>query len=363
MHRDQLTMQLISVYLYPNKVTAYTNAFSEWTSERYRRVYNDNLKVYRGVDNRVDFQVRNADEKVQTVTGSVVVFSLTNKETGELVLQKDCVVQSNLTGKVYINLLETEMRSIESGLYIYCLHSEIRTAIDSNNYKVSSKKPLYIDSHYGVNATIEIYGDVFGEPQDSYETVAFEERIPFELNAASSFYSSTIPANPELTNPQSLHTFQFNLTDYYGEIVVEASQEDSSAPENWVDVATIDSPGKNILYQNVIGKYNWFRIRHTPSLTNSLARFTIEQTIFSNYNVSLGRGGTGYQVGDTITFNGGILGGETPTNNLIITVTAVNTGGEIANFSWTGVSYNGVRTFVLTDPAKDFGTVDKVIYR
>jgi hypothetical protein len=356
-------MQLISVYLYPNKVEAYTNAFSDWTNERYRRVYNDNLKVYRGVDNRVDFQIRNASEKVQAIPGTVVVFSLSNKETGELILQKDCTVQSTQTGKIFVTLLETEMRSIEPGQYTYCLHSEIRTAINGSDYIVSSKKPLYIDSQYGVNANVDIYGDVFGEVQPSYETVAFEERIAFDLDALSTFYSSIIPAKPELTTPQSVHTFQFNMTEYYGQVVVEASQEDSSDPGVWVDVATLDSAGRNILYQTVIGKFNWFRIRHTPSLTTALARFTIQQTILLDYDVSIGERGFGYRVGDNITFNGSALGGETPTNNLVITVTQVGSRGEILDFIWAGASYNGVRTFVLTDPALSFGSVDKVYYR
>ena len=356
-------MQLISVYLYPNKVDAYTNAFSDWTESRYRRVYNRNLKIYRGVDNRIDFQVRNADEKVQTITGTVLVFSLSNQETGELILQKDCTVQSNQTGKVFVTLPEKEMRFIEPGQYNYCLHREIRTAIDSSNYLVENKQPLYIDSQYGVNSTIEIYGDVFGEVQPSYETVAFEERVPFELNASSIFYSSTIPANPELTTPKSVHTFQINMTDYFGNIVIEASLEDSAAPEKWFDVATLDSAGKSILYHNIIGKFNWFRVRHSPSQTSSLARFTIEQTLLLEYNVTMGNSGFGYRVGDVITFNGGILGGETPTNNLTITVTEVGEKGEILDFTWTGVSYNGVKTFVLIDPVQGIGTVDKIYYR
>jgi hypothetical protein len=77
----------------------------------------------------------------------------------------------------------------------------------------------------------------------------------------------------------------------------------------------------------------------------------------------MGQRGFGYREGDVVTFNGGILGGETPTNNLEITVTEVGDRGEILNFTWTGVSYNGVKTFVLTDPSQGFGTVDKVFYR
>lgn len=356
-------MQLISVYLYPNKVDAYTNAFSDWTDERYRRVYNRNLKIYRGVDNRIDFQVRNADEKAQAITGTVTVFSLSNKETGELILQKDCTVQSNQTGKVYVTLPETEMRNIEPSQYSYCLHSEIRTAIDADNYIVASKKPLYIDSQYGVDATMEIYGDVFGEVQPSYETVAFEERNAFDITIPSTYYSSLIPAKPELSNPQSVHTFQINMSDFFGKLVIEASQETSSAPEQWTDVSTTDVASGNILYKNIVGKYNWFRVKYTPSMTNSLARFTIEQTIFLTYNVSMGNGGLGYRAGDIITFKGGILGGETGTNDLEIIVTAVGEKGEILDYTWSGVSYNGVKTFVLTDPQQGFGSVDKVYYR
>ena len=58
-------MHLISVYLYQNKIDVFTNAATAWQTERYRRVYNRNIKIYRGVDNRIDIQVRNSDQKVQ----------------------------------------------------------------------------------------------------------------------------------------------------------------------------------------------------------------------------------------------------------------------------------------------------------
>jgi len=365
MHRDQLTMQHISVYLYSNKVNAYTNAFSGWTETRYRRVYNHNLKVYRGVDNRIDFQVRNADEKVQSISGSIVVFSLSNKETGELILQKDCAVQSTQTGKVYVNLLETDMRNIESGLYIYCLHSEVRTPIDNDNYTVASKKPLYIDSQYAVNATIEIYGDVFGEPSDSVEVKAFREDIDYDdLNNESTFTSSIIEANPQVSTPQSFHTFQFNLTEFYGTITIEASQSEGANPEIWSAVAKIESANDNILYKNIIGKYNWFRIKYVPRKTENLALFTIRQNTYSLlYTVTIETGGKGYQAGDIIIVKGNKLGGEQTTNDLTITVLSVDSEGAITNIEWQGLSYNGVQEFSYRDPIAGEGSVDSILYR
>jgi hypothetical protein len=72
-------MQLNSVYLYPNKVDVFTN-LGAWKTERYRRVYNRNLKIYRSVDNRIDFQVRNSDEKATSIENYYIVFKLIKLE-------------------------------------------------------------------------------------------------------------------------------------------------------------------------------------------------------------------------------------------------------------------------------------------
>jgi hypothetical protein len=118
-----------------------------------------------------------------------------------------------------------------------------------------------------------------------------------------------------------------------------------------------------LIYQNVTGKYNWFRVKHTPSGGSNTAQFTIAQTVLLSYQVSIYTAGSGYTVGDDIIILGNRLGGEEPTNNLTITITSVNQSGGITGISWTGVSYNGVRTFVLSGTSDALGTVDKVLYR
>lgn len=358
-------MQLIKTYLYPNRVDAFTNAFSEWPTERYRRVYNRNLKIYRGVDNKIDIQVKNSDEKHQNITGSTLVFSLVNPNSGELILQKDCILQSTLTGKVYITLFESEMNTIESGMYQYSLHSEVRTAIDNDNYVVQSKKPLYIDTQYGVPATMEIVGDVFGEPMDSVVVEEFRERINYEnLETPSIFFSSIIEARSRFSIPQSVHSFQFNLTNFYGTLVIQASQDEGASPNIWFDVATIESANQNILYKNVTGKYNWFRIKYTPRFTENLALFNVSQNTYSfEYTVTIGTGGKGYTVNDVIVIPGRNLNSETPDNNLTITVTEVDNIGKITAIAWIGSSQNGVGQFIVSDPSVGAGSVDSILYR
>jgi hypothetical protein len=48
-------------------------------------VYNRNLKIFRGVDNRIDIQVRNSDQKASNIAGSTLVFNLVNQATKDFV--------------------------------------------------------------------------------------------------------------------------------------------------------------------------------------------------------------------------------------------------------------------------------------
>ena len=262
-------MQAISVYLYPNKLDVFTNLPSAWSTERYRKVYNRNIKVFKGVDNRVDLQVRNPDEKKQDVTGYTIVFHLISRETQELLIQKDCTVVDLVKGQVYATLTESELLNIEPGFYQFSATKEQRTSLGNDTYTVTSRVPLYIDSQYGTVATIEIGNGLRGEPLDSTQVIAFSEHHSFGENFQSYYLSSIIDAAPKVTNPQSLHTFQLNTTSYSGTVLIQGSLSDGGNPNTWVDLESFVVDNNPILYKNVTGKYNWFRIKHTPDLYNT----------------------------------------------------------------------------------------------
>jgi hypothetical protein len=129
----------------------------------------------------------------------------------------------------------------------------------------------------------------------------------------------------------------------------------------WVDIESVDLTTTS--YKNIQGKWNWLRIKHIPSGSSNTAAFVVSQTMLLNYNVSVYTPGGGYQVGDTVIIEGNKLGGELSTNDLTITVTGVDVRGRITSINWTGISYNGVRTFVLSGTSSSIGTIDKILYR
>ena len=258
-------MQLNSVYLYPNKINIFTNALADWQTERYRQVYNRNLKLYRSVDNKIDLQVRNSSQKATAITGTALVFNIITRDTKDLVLQKDCSIQSAADGTASVVINSVELLGLESGFYNYSLVQEFRTAIDANNYTVSSRTPMYIDSQYGTVATLEISGDVFGEVAEPLLIDKFALINPATTGNTEPLYytSSLIDAVGHTQVPQSLHTFQFYFTNYTGTVDIQGSLSEGGNPHVWTTVATVNPLTES--YKNVVGKYNFFRIRHYPT--------------------------------------------------------------------------------------------------
>lgn len=273
-------MQLSSVYLLSNKIDVFTNALASWQTERYNRVYNRNLKIYRSVDNRVDIQVRNSDQKAQSAVGSTLVFNLISREDKNLIISKDCVAVDATKGRFYVLLTRSELEGLEKGFYAYSVVSETRTVVDADEYTVSDRKALYIDSQYGVISPIEVSGDVLGDTTQTLTINKFEYVNPATLGHLEDDYyiSSIVDTKGENEVPQSLHTFQFNFDNYVGDVTIQGSLSEGGVPHVWVDIPSVDvTPGVNTfsvsnettLYKNVVGKYNFFRIKHIPDESNT----------------------------------------------------------------------------------------------
>jgi hypothetical protein len=266
-------MQVNSVYLYPIRLEVFTNAsVAGWTTERYRQVYNHNLKLYRSVDNRIDLQVRNSDQKHSSYVGTVLVFNLIARDGKDLVMQKDFAAISETQGTARLIVTQNDLLDLEPGMYEYSVVQETRKALDGTayvageSYKVITKTPMYFDSQYGAVGVVEVSGDVLGVAENSLVIDKFSYTNPETLGESTpQFYiSSIVDAQSKLSIPQALHTFQFYSTGYTGSVTIQGSICDDAAPSKWVDLLTF-APTNSLEYKNVEGKFNWFRIKHSPT--------------------------------------------------------------------------------------------------
>ena len=250
-------MQINSVYLYPNKVDAYTNVPGEWLTERYRRVYNRNLKLIRGADNTVSIQVRNSDQKPVAVSESTLVFNLIGRDQ-KLIISKDCLAVDADTGKFTVTITESELYDLNSGFYNYSLFKA--------DAETNAKTPLYIDSQYGTNAVVEITGGIQGNPVDSLIVENFFYTNPATTGeTGSAFYtSSLVDAQYQTTSVNSNHTFALYATGYTGSVEIHGSLDEGATPSHWTTLDTVAFDNESLKYSNIVGKWKWFRIKHIP---------------------------------------------------------------------------------------------------
>lgn len=263
-------MYLASLYLYSNKIDAFTNMSGVSDNERFRKVYNRNLKIYRSADNRLEIRVKNGDQRASQIGNTVPVFTLIAGDTQKQVLQKDCEIRDPQQGNAFVDLTRNELEKLEQGFYRYSVSLESRELLESGqtDYTVTRRQPLYVDSVYEAIGNIEIVGNLHGTFQPTVEITEFLYINPIGLGEPEQpfFVSSAIDAQPTTSTPQRLHTFQFYFTDYEGRVTIEASLDPQGAtPHKWIVVDEFEPTGTLTDYRVVEGKYTWFRVKHFPA--------------------------------------------------------------------------------------------------
>ena len=107
---------------------------------------------------------------------------------------------------------------------------------------------------------------------------------------------------------------------------------------------TARTPGNN--YTTTISSFE-SDASAADSQTFTLTNFIPNEdtTTTPTYSAVITNSGSGYQPTETVTIPGASLGGETLTNDLVITVQSVNASGAIQSFTITGTAWNGNATF------------------
>ena len=67
-------MQIVSRYLVTNKTVLVIDDISTGIITEYRKLYEKNLKAWRGIDNTFAFEIKNGDQKLVDITGYTPVF-------------------------------------------------------------------------------------------------------------------------------------------------------------------------------------------------------------------------------------------------------------------------------------------------
>lgn len=354
-------MQKIQVYLVPNRIKVTTNVTGFATE--FRQVYQRKLKLYKGIDNAIEFDVRDSDQHRQNVMNyNIIVKFFDDLHKNLFSIQGNPIIGK--PGLMSATITADDIERIDPQIL------KMAAFLRNDN----EQQIVYSDSQFDIFADVEIldgYNNKFN-PGD-----VIEELTVFNYEQDSKEYVSeignfgTVINNDYSTVPTRSSTFEFEGV-YDGIIEVEATKDKSTSfGTTWETVAVWDTALSDA--KTVTGDYRFVRFRISRERSGTAgrgARFTVTKSGNQYTDVFVTLRGQNYLIGDELTVNGSQLGGVDKVNDLNVLVTSVingnNTQGNVGNIVWQGIASNGNVTFesVSTDPVdRPANPVDKIIIR
>lgn len=225
-------MQKIQFYLVPNRITVTTDMAG--FSTELRQVYTRTIKLYKGIDNTLEFEIRNADQRRQDVGGSTITVSFFDYDRKKLFEAEGTMAQdaggNYLVGTMSVIIPADAIANIDPQ-HLFVVAKLVKNAQETI---------LYGDSQFGLAATCELLNGYNAAPNfvDQLNVFNFE----FDANA---YFSEIGEFGSKLnedyaTTPVSTITVEvYPQADFNGDVMVYVTNQKSNAGDNkWTLVAT-----------------------------------------------------------------------------------------------------------------------------
>jgi hypothetical protein len=184
------------VYFYiPRQIVVLYDGTS---TRRYQTVYAKNLTLHKGVDNKLQFQFINQEEKPVDITGKELTFRFISYDGTTTLIRKTLTLLLPLTGIAQLELNAADIEDIDPQNGFYSLEIPVG----------SFAYPVFVDAMSGARGKMSIVDSVLPSFIPSMEI------NPNATGNATTFYSSTIDttANPIITLQTAYSNFAGNVS-------------------------------------------------------------------------------------------------------------------------------------------------------
>lgn len=265
-------MQLTPRYLVSNRTFIISDEAGQVTE--FDPVYKRQLVVYRGIDNVLEFQLLNSDQKpidlnqfsLQNSYDTATVFFTAFDENRRQIIQKEGEVVAGddsavNRGLFTVSITGNDLLNVKSQYLSYTVLLQ-----DSHG----RQRITYTDTAFGQKGTILVSTDAFPGPANTYSVTNFLAYDSDEQN--EEWYSEWITAEPALNGNAALHTIAIYSDGYAGDIVVQGTLEnivdDNAEAVSWVDIDTVSFDGYSELEPvpvNFNGVFSFLRFKATAN--------------------------------------------------------------------------------------------------
>jgi len=215
--------------------------------------------VYKGVDTRLGFDVKNQDRKPVSLLNKTVMVNLMQVRRGEMILQRRAELVKPEVGFCELSIFGYDLTDVEPGIY------QLSAQVYDNDGMATA---LYTDNNRSATIEVEILDGTFPTFFESTPLV-FTEDTP------GVWTSQAIKGNLQRNDSSVLHTIQIATTGFKGSFTAQGSLEYNTrgnfSPIRFID-STLIVPfdGTNdIQGWNFKGSYRWVRIQYTPAVNNT----------------------------------------------------------------------------------------------
>ena len=266
-------MQKISTYLYPNRVQLLADLAG--FDVEYTNVYQRIVKIYRGIDNVVEFDIKNADQKrIELVTNpsatppTVAVVSdieLNVMDAAGLALPNSpytVTPHPDLKGIAVVTIPAADLANLNDQFLTYSVTAT----------KDSSTVMLYGDTRFGATGKMELVGSAIPVEKEAREFKTFTAEI--DLQGLPISHSSAISAKFYEAIPTTTLNFNINFTGFKGSFWIEATTDSTISVDSFKTrgekledtVSTFASPTTgNLGFDLAVGDYKYFRVSYQNS--------------------------------------------------------------------------------------------------
>jgi hypothetical protein len=231
-------MQKISSYLYPNRIEVIADVALNPTTcpVEWKIVYQKPIKIYKGVDNVVELEIKNADQKRIDVFGKSIKFVLMDQTNREIETYDAAVVDDGSTacvkGLARITLPEADLADLDPQ------HLKFSSYIVNDD---STKTLLYGDTKYGAQGFIDLLDGIVPSAREVKRFENFQQETNYagrtEEDRTVTFYSSAVPVKFYEAVPTVSATVTVTLTDFVGTLGIQGTKKEIIGHESFLNPA------------------------------------------------------------------------------------------------------------------------------
>jgi hypothetical protein len=236
-------MQKISSYLYPNRIEVIADVALDPSTcpVEWKIVYQKPIKIYKGVDNVIELEVKNADQKRIDIFGKTVKFVLMDQTNREIETYDAAVVDDGSTvcvkGVARIRIPEADLAELDPQ------HLKFTSYILNDD---NTKTLLYGDTKYGAQSFVDLLDGVVPKTRDIRKFDTFQQETNYNgrtfEDRTVTYYSSAVPVKFYEAIPTTTANVTVYVTDFVGTIKIQATKKEIVGHEAFLntDVQTIE---------------------------------------------------------------------------------------------------------------------------